>query len=75
MADQHRVLTSKLRGHYGYYGITGNTPALSRFAHEVLRIWRKWLDRRSQRASMGWEKFNQLLARYPLPRPRVVRTV
>jgi group II intron reverse transcriptase/maturase len=75
VADQHRVLTSKLRGHYGYYGITGNTPALSRFAHEVLRIWRKWLDRRSQRASMGWEKFNQLLARYPLPRPRVVRTV
>jgi group II intron reverse transcriptase/maturase len=75
VADQHRELTSKLRGHYGYYGITGNTSALTRFAHEVLRIWRKWLDRRSQRASMGWERFNRLLARYPLPQPRVVRTV
>ena len=75
VADQHRALTAKLRGHYGYYGIPGNTPSLSQFAHEVLRIWRKWLDRRSQRASMRWEKFNRLLDRYPLPQPRAVRTV
>lgn len=75
VADQHRELTSKLRGHYGYYGITGNSRGLSSFAHEVLRIWCKWLNRRSQRASMSWEKFNRLLNRYPLPQPRVVRTI
>jgi RNA-directed DNA polymerase len=76
IADQHRALASKLRGHYGYYGITGNSQGLSRFAHEVQRIWRKWLDRRSQRANMRWEKFIRLLVRYPLPRPRVVvRTI
>ena len=45
LADQHRVLASKLRGHYGYYGITRNSQGLSRFSHEVRRIWRKWLVR------------------------------
>jgi RNA-directed DNA polymerase len=74
IADWHRALASKLRGHHGYYGINGNSQALSNFAHEVQRIWREWLDRRSQRAGMRWEKFIRLLARYPLPKPRVART-
>lgn len=37
VAEQHRVLSRKLRGHYAYYGITGNTDALTRFRHEVER--------------------------------------
>lgn len=68
---QHRTLSQKLRGHYSYYGITPNGAAVSRFLHEVERVWRKWLDRRSQRARMTWTKFQKLLERYPLPRPRV----
>ena len=44
----------KLRGHYAYFGITGNTRALSRFLHEVERVWRYWLNRRSARAKMVW---------------------
>ena len=44
--EQHAVLCQKLRGHAAYYGITGNSPALSRFHYEVLRVWRKWLMRR-----------------------------
>ena len=43
-----------------YYGITGNIHGLSSFAHEAQRIWRKWLDRQSQRAGMRWEKFIRL---------------
>ena len=72
--DQGRVLGQKLRGHYGYYGLRGNSGELSRFHREVARTWRKWLGRRSQRACMTWEKFLRLLARYPLPMPRTVRT-
>ena len=45
--DQHRALEQKLRGHYGYYGIIGNSRALARFFWEVNHVWRKWLDRRS----------------------------
>jgi RNA-directed DNA polymerase len=67
IAEQHAVLCQKLRGHYGYYGITGNSPALSRFQYEVLRLWRKWLSRRRRawRGTPGW--FSRLLQRYPLP--------
>ena len=64
---QHQHLASKLRGHYAYYGITGNLRRLCRFRYEVQRVWRKWLARRSQRTQMPWERFNRLLVRYPLP--------
>jgi group II intron reverse transcriptase/maturase len=69
--EQHNALVKKLRGHSQYYGITGNWRALARFWHEVKRAWHKWLDRRSQRARMSWERMQRLLERYPLPRPRI----
>ncbi len=75
LAEQHRALSRKLQGHYGYYGITGNGQALGRFRHQVERVWRKWLDRRSNRAHMGWDRFGLLLRRYPLPPVRVVHSV
>ena len=69
---QQQTLRRKLRGHDAYYGISGNYRALAVFRHEVHRTWRKWLNRRSQKARMTWERFNRLLSRYPLPRPRIV---
>lgn len=68
---QWQALSSKLRGHFGYYGITGNFEAIARFREQVLRVWQKWLNRRSQRASMRWERMQKLLKRYPLPVPRI----
>jgi group II intron reverse transcriptase/maturase len=73
--DQHTRLSAMLRGHYGYYGVTGNIAALQRFAWEAGRAWRHWLDRRSQKAKMTWEKFNRLLARYPLPQPYLPHSI
>lgn len=75
IAEQHRQLVQKLRGHYGYYGITGNANALSRFLYEVTHVWQKWLHRRTGRGSMPWPRFTRLLGRYPLPPPRVVHSV
>lgn len=69
---QHQQLCRKLQGHYAYYGIIGNSRALGNFRHNVARAWRKWLNRRSHRARMHWDRFNQLLLRHPLPLPRVV---
>jgi group II intron reverse transcriptase/maturase len=71
VAWQHEQLVRKLRGHNNYYGITGNSEALSRFRYEVGRRWRKWLDRRSHKAHMTWERFQRLQARYSLPNPCV----
>jgi group II intron reverse transcriptase/maturase len=65
------ILAAKLRGHYQYYGISGNMPALKRYHTKSLRLARKWLNRRSQRKVYGWEGFREYLRRYPLPEPRI----
>jgi group II intron reverse transcriptase/maturase len=65
-------LSAKLRGHFGYFGgIIGNSKAIDRFRRVVTAVWRRWLNRRSQRRSMPWEKMTKLLERWPLPIARV----
>ena len=71
--DQWAILRGKLLGHYQYYGVVGNRNALHAVYEQVVRAWRQWLNRRSQRARMNWRKFAALLRRYPLPRPVIVR--
>ena len=70
-----QLLSSKLWGHYAYYGITGNGEAISSFRHLVHGIWRQWLSRRHGSKPMAWERFRQLAERYPLPPARVVHSV
>jgi RNA-directed DNA polymerase len=71
---QWQMLVAKLRGHYGYFGVTGNMRALERFRYEVVRAWNKWLSRRSNRTRHGWETYwTDLLKRYPLPEPTITR--
>ena len=71
VAESHRMLVWKLRGHRAYYGITGNARSLASFSFHVVHIWQKWLNRRSQKRAMPWKRFLRLLARYPLPRMTV----
>jgi group II intron reverse transcriptase/maturase len=73
--EQWETLSAKLRGHYGYYGITGNFRSLGRFRNEVCKLWRKWLSRRSQKSWIDWPAFTRLLMRYPLPAPRVIHSI
>jgi RNA-directed DNA polymerase len=67
---QQQALAQKLRGHYGYFGITGNYVAIARFRNETERVWHRWLDRRSQRP-LSWIRMHRLLKRHPLPLPRM----
>ena len=60
-----------LRGHFAYYGVSGNARALRRFAFEVKKLFFKWLNRRGKRRALDWDMFTLLLKRYPLPRPRI----
>ncbi|WP_429370813.1 group II intron maturase-specific domain-containing protein [Paenibacillus sp. DS2015] len=46
-------LNRKLRGYYNYYGLIGNYKSLSKFYMAMMKILYKWLNRRSQRASIG----------------------
>lgn len=63
-------LKIKLQGYCRYYGITDNRNAVNNFIDEVKRLLYKWLNRRSQRKSFNWDKFNLFLERYPLPRAK-----
>jgi RNA-directed DNA polymerase len=74
VAWQHEQLGPKVRGHFTYYAITGNLRTVQTFRLAVARVWRKWLNRRSQRRGMTWERFARACQRYPLPAVRVVRS-
>jgi len=69
---QHEALSQKLRGHYAYFGKTGNALRLRSFYDEVRREWKKWLGRRSWRGALFWARFQQIERRHPLPRPHLV---
>lgn len=72
ISTQRKAIVQQLRGHYGYYGITGNSRALNCFYDGVRSIWRKWLDRRSNNSYFTFEALDRALTRYPLPRPIIV---
>jgi len=69
--EQHAALTSRLRGHFNYFGVNGNSRSLTIVGRRVVRSWFKWINRRSQRASKTWDEFNDLLRDFPLPRPTI----
>ena len=73
--EQHQTLGQKLRGHFAYYGITGNSEALRRFRDAVTRTWRNWLSRRTRGRPFSWDLFSRLLAHYPLPPALAVHSV
>jgi RNA-directed DNA polymerase len=75
LGEQQAKLNAKLRGHYAYYGVTGNSGSLSRFLHEVQRRWYKWLNRRDRLRSMTWVKFRGIVWRYPLAPVRTVHSL
>jgi RNA-directed DNA polymerase len=72
ISEQHAHLVEKMRGHYAYYGITGNSRRLNWYAHSVAKIWRKWLSRRDRGSGFTWNRFNELLKRHPLPAAKIV---
>jgi group II intron reverse transcriptase/maturase len=74
--EQHRMLYTKLRGHYQYYGIIGNYKAISIIRFFAIRYWKYWLSRRSHKGKIDWEKFiSSILANYPLPKPRIIHSI
>lgn len=75
LRQQVETLGRKLKGHFGYYGLTGNYEALQRFRWEVIKIWRKWLARRGDPQGMPWERMQRLLQFFYLPEARVMHSI
>lgn len=74
--EQHATLQRKMRGHYAYYGITGNAQSLQQYRMQAARIWCKWLGRRDRGYRLTWDRFSVLLRDHiPLPRVRIVHSI
>jgi RNA-directed DNA polymerase len=72
ISDQRTWLSTALNGHYAYYGVTGNIRRLREYRYQVVRIWHKWLTRRTRGWTFLWSDFNVFLDRHPLPAARIV---
>jgi len=78
LREQWLRICRALVGHFAYFGVVGNNGRLLALRHAVYRVWRSWLNRRSQRARVTWEKMRLLHERYPLPKlpePRSLRAL
>jgi RNA-directed DNA polymerase len=69
--DQHAALNRRLRGHFNYFGVSGNYRRLMLLVEATKRAWYKWLCRRSQRKRLNWERCTDMLLWWPLLRPRI----
>lgn len=66
-----RWLGSVVRGHYNYYAVPGNTPAIGEFHKQAMRHWYNVLRRRSQRTRVTWARIYRWTRKW-LPTPRVL---
>ena len=73
--EQHGHLVRVIRGHCGYYGLTGNGKQLSQFRRAVVRSWHRWLGRRHRDGSMPWARMTEILTLFPLPQAKVVHSI
>ena len=68
------TLIAKLRGHYQYYGVSGNSRSLNLFYYKTEQATFKWLNRCSQKTRFNWKGFAEYLKHYPLPKPRIMNS-
>ncbi len=65
----------KLAGHIQYYGVPFNAKRVRAFRDRAILIMFKWINRRSQRRSITWDKFELFLKAYPPPKARVCHSL
>jgi group II intron reverse transcriptase/maturase len=66
-----KELNKKLKGHYQYYGISGNYEGIHTFyRYAELAYWRV-LKRRSQKSRMTWARYEALMEEHPIAKPRI----
>jgi group II intron reverse transcriptase/maturase len=65
-----KYLRAVLRGHVAYYGVPTNSRAIAAFRYALGRIWKRVLERRSERTRIRWERMRRLIDRW-LPPARI----
>jgi RNA-directed DNA polymerase len=67
---QGKWLRQVVRGYFADHAVPTNCKSMSTFQHYVMDLWRRGLQRRSQRDRSTWERIAQLAAEF-LPLPRI----
>jgi group II intron reverse transcriptase/maturase len=63
------TLCAKLRGHFQYFGVSGNHRGINKFFFLTIRHVFKWMNRRSQKKSFNWTTFVKYIQRVGIPKP------
>ena len=71
LAHIWKLFCSKLEGHIRYFGVSFNIDGVATFVRKAVRILYKWMNRRSQRKSFDWPKFELFMEKFPLPRVKI----
>ena len=66
-----RRLNQRLNGHIRYYGVSFNYDHVARFLDESRKLFFKWMNRRSHKRSMDWEKFRLYMKSFPPARTKI----
>jgi len=69
--EQGKWLKQVVAGFFNYHAVPTNSPALEAFRYYVTNLWRRTLQRRSQKGGMTWERMKKLTDDW-LPRPRIL---
>lgn len=67
--DIWKKLSTKLTGHYNYYGVSSNSKSIQTFYYQTTKLTFKWMNRRSQKKSFNWPQFYEYLKLHPLAKP------
>ena len=65
--EQGRYIRAVVQGHIRYYGVPLNGSGINAFRNEVIRRWKYWLSRRSQRARLTWNRMSRYIAQWVPP--------
>ena len=69
--EQGRWLRQVVVGYFAYHGVPTNSRALWAFPYHVTDLWRRALQRRSQRGGLTWVRMAKLADDW-LPKPRIL---
>ena len=65
--EQGRYVQALVGGYVRYYGVPLNSRRVRAFRLLVIRLWKKWLSRRSQRGYLSWDRMQRYIDRWVPP--------
>lgn len=71
--EQGRWLKQVVSGFFAYHAVPTNSRALQAFRNAVVDLWRRTLQRRSQKDRTPWDRIKKLADDF-LPKPRILHS-